>query len=130
MSEPGKRMVLSRRPVLAGLAITTAAVFTGVVLDQISPKHPRVGGPYAGLVNRLDDPQAAAVVGSAMLANVSDRGAAIREAEAFASERFARERLSQAIATDTRHGFLSEADGWVMPLTLGALCVLASQSTR
>ena len=130
MSEDRKPMILSRRPVIAGLAITAAAAMTGIVMDAFSPKHPRVGGPYADLVNRLDDPQSAAVVGSAMLAKVSDRGVAIREAEAFARERFAHERLSEAIATDTTRGFLSEADGWVMPLTLGALCVLASQSTR
>lgn len=128
MSGPGKRMILSRRPVLAGLAATSAAALTAIVLDIFSEKHPRVSGPYAGLVNRLDNPQAAAVVGNAMLAKVADRDAAIREAESFARERFVHERLSQAIATDTAHGFLAEADGWVMPLTLGALCVLASQS--
>jgi uncharacterized oligopeptide transporter (OPT) family protein len=124
----GGKQLLSRRPVLAGLAATTAAALAGIVADLVASAHRRVSGPYAALVNQLDNPQAAKVIGSVILAKTANAAAAIREAHAFASERLAKQRLANAIATDVEQGFLTEADGWVIPITLGALSVLASQS--
>jgi hypothetical protein len=126
MSE--RKHLFSRRPVIAGLAATTAAALAGIVADLVTPKHRRVSGPYAALVNQLDDPQAAKVIGTAILAKTANSGAAIREAHIFATERLAKQRLASAISTDVERGFVTEANGWVIPITLGALCVLAAQS--
>jgi hypothetical protein len=126
MSE--RKHLFSRRPVVVGLAATTAAAVAGIIADLVTPKHRRVSGPYAALVNQLDDPEAAKVIGTAILAKTANSGAAIREAQTFASERLARERLANTISTDIERGFVTEANGWVIPITLGALCVLAAQS--
>jgi hypothetical protein len=124
----GRKQLLSRRPVIAGLAATAVAALTGIVADLLGPRHRRVSGPYAALVNQLDNPQAAKVVGSVILAKTANTDVAIREAQAFASERLTKQRLTSAISTDIDRGFVTEANGWVIPITLGALCVLASRS--
>lgn len=123
-----RKQLLSRRPVVAGLAAVTAAALAGIVADLITPKHRRVSGPYAALVNQLDNPQAAKVIGAAILAKAADIGAAIRGANAFAKERLATQKLANATSIDIEQGFVTEANGWVIPITLGALCVLASQA--
>lgn len=124
-----RKLLLSRRPVIAGLAATTAAALGGIIYDAMSPKHPRVGGPNADLVNQLDDPAAGKIVGAAILKNVANETTSIEAARKFARERLAKETLRDAAVLDVKMGFLTEADGWVLPITVGALSVLATQST-
>jgi hypothetical protein len=123
-----RRQLLSRRPVIAGLAAVTVAALAGIVADLVTPRHRRVSGPYAALVNQLDDPQSAKVIGTALLARATNIDAAVRQANAFAGERLAKEGLKQAISVDIDRGLVTEANGWVIPTTLGALCLLAARS--
>jgi len=118
--------LLTRRPVLAGLAAVVAAVAAGIGIDLVQPKHKRATGPYAGLVNNLDDPDSAAIIGTAILAHAANKTAAIHEAANFAKDRLKSETLSSALTVDAAQGFLTEVNGWVIPITLGALCVLAA----
>ena len=123
-----RRQLLSRRPVVAGLAAVTAAALAGIVADLVTPRHRRVSGPYAVLVNQLDDPQSAKVIGTAILAKAANIGAATRQAHSFARERLAKQKLAEAISVDIDQGLVTEASGWVIPATLGALCLLAARS--
>lgn len=123
------RQLLTRRPVLAGLAATVVVVATGIALDVPNLFRKRAKGPYASLVNALEDPPSGATVGRAILGRVPLTGGLLEKAESFSKERLAKEKLQDAVKTDAARGFLVEADGWVLPITLGTLCILATQST-
>jgi hypothetical protein len=114
--------------VIAGLAAVTAAVAAGIGIDAIEPRHKRATGPDANLVNHLDDPATGAIVGRAILKDVSNPATALREARTFAQSRLASASLPTAVSVDIAQNFLAEANGWVLPITLGALCVLATES--
>jgi hypothetical protein len=126
MTTPKQR--LSRRPVIAGLGVVTAAAAAGIAFDQFTPRHKRATGPDANLINHLDDPATGAVLGRAILAEVSNRKTATDAARTFAQSRLASASLPTAVSVDVAQNFLAEANGWVIPITLGALCVLATES--
>jgi hypothetical protein len=121
--------LLTRRPVLIGLAATVAAVATGIALDIPNLFRRRATGPYASLVNAVEDPDSAAIVGRAILGRVPLTGKLLEQSASFARDRLAKETLQDATAVDAARSFLVEADGWVLPITLGTLCILATQST-
>lgn len=92
-------------------------------------KH-RARGHYADLVNRLDDPEQAAIVGRVVDKSASDTAQSFEEeAASDLKRRLAKQNLSQLMRDDSADiGSLVEADGWVIPLALAELCVLAALS--
>jgi hypothetical protein len=122
--------LLTRRPVLIGLAATAVAVAAGIALDIPTLFRRRATGPYANLVNTVEDPDSAAVVGRAILGRVPLTGRLLEQSASFARDRLAKETLEETVTVDAAHNFLVEADGWVLPITLGTLCILATQSEK
>ncbi len=76
-------------------------------------------------MNRLVDPEQAAVVGRAIHLETSEESAA-----SDLKRRLSKKTLQELAAEDSAelqpHG--SEADGWVLPLAVAELCVLAAQA--
>jgi len=126
MSTP--RQVLSRRPVLAGLGAIVALAIAGIAVDIPKLFRKRAKGPYADLVNHVEDPESAATVGQAILGRVPLTQRLLDQAVAFSRDRLSRTSLHDTVAVDAERNFLVEADGWVLPITLGTLCILATQS--
>jgi hypothetical protein len=122
MSPPPK---ISRRgftlsaAAVAGVALIAGAAYEGPKLF----KH-RARGQHADLVNRLTDPEQAAIVGRAVHLDASE--------DSIANElrkRFAKNTLAELAAEDsTRIERTAEADGWVLPLAVAQLCSLAAQA--
>jgi len=128
MSPPPK---LSRRTMtLGGIAAAGVAVVAGAVYEVPKIFKRRARGHYADLVNRLDDPEQAAIVGKAVEKDAGDGGRAFEEESASElSKRFAGRSLSQLMTDDSADiRRMVEADGWVIPLALAELCVLAAKS--
>lgn len=118
MSPPPK---LSRRTLaIGGLAAAGAAVVAGTVYEAPRLFKRRASGEYADLVNRLEDPAQAAVVGRAVHDEVS---------ESDLKKQLATRPLPALMADDCVHiDRMAEAGGWVIPTTLAELCVLAARS--
>ena len=128
MSPPPK---ISRRTLtLGGIAAACAAMIAGAVYEVPRLFKHRARGHYADLVNRLDDPEQAAIVGKAVDRASGDAGPSFEEeAAGDLKNRLAKQSLSQLIqddSTDIRR--MVEADGWVIPLALAEICVLAAES--
>jgi hypothetical protein len=128
MSPPPK---ISRRALtLGGIAAAGAAAVAGAVYEVPRYFKRRARGHYADLVNRLDDPEQAAILGKAVDRAPGDAGQSfVEEAASDLKKRLSNENLSRLMlddATDIRR--MVEADGWVIPLALAELCVLAAQS--
>ena len=126
MSPPPR---LSRRTLtLGGIAAAGAAVVTGAIYEVPRLFKRRARGHYADLVNRLDDPDRAAIVGKAV--DAGDGGHKFEEeGAADLAQRLAKHDLRTLMledSTDIRR--VVEADGWVIPLALAELCVLAAKS--
>jgi hypothetical protein len=112
MSPPPK---LSRRSVtLGGIAVAAAAVVGGAIYEVPRLFKHRASGEYADLVNRLDDPDAAATVGKSI--------------ETDLRAQLKKRTLPDILANDAAAGKLVEADGWVLPATLAAICAMAAQT--
>lgn len=130
MSPPPK---LSRRGVtLGGIGVAVTAVVAGAVYEVPRLFKHRVTGEYAGLVNLLDEPDQAAIVGRSLPAFASDIGPYVPDfAFGDLKKRLAKKSLRRLLAEDSAGptARIVEADGWVMPLALAELCVLAAQST-
>lgn len=128
MSPPPR---ISRRTITIGgaLAIGAAMVAGGIFELPKLIKH-RARGHYADLVNRLDDPEQAAIVGRVVDKSASDTAQSFEEeAASDLKRRLAKQNLSQLMRDDSADiGSLVEADGWVIPLALAELCVLAALS--
>ncbi len=116
---------ISRRAVtLAGLGVAAAAAIGGIVLEAPRLLRRRARGQYADLVNRLNDPDQAAVVGRALQSHAVP---AKEDLDALRAA-LAKKPFTDVIAADAAEGNLLEADGWILPATLAALCILAAQS--
>jgi hypothetical protein len=118
MSPPPK---LSRRTLtIGGLAAAGAAAVAGAVYEVPKLFKRRAHGEYADLVNRLEDPAQAAVVGRAVHDDVS---------ESDLKKQLAAHPLPALLSDDSAHiDRMAEAGGWVIPATLAELCVLAARS--
>jgi len=122
MSAPPK---ISRRALtLGGIAAAGTAVIAGAVYEvpRLLRRHAR--GQYADLVNRLGDPEQAAIVGRAMLPRTAPTKDDFDKLRAATAGR----PFADLIAADATDGHLSEVQGWVLPATLAKLCILAAQS--
>ena len=78
------------------------------------------------MLSRLDDRDADAQIGEAVLANAGDFDA--KTVAANLRTRLKRDTLMQAASADVVEGHLLEARGWVIPETLGLLCALAAKT--
>lgn len=125
MSPPPK---LSRRGLtIGGIAVAVAAAVAGVY-EVPRLFKPRAKGQYADLVNLLDEPDKAAIVGRTFRQN--GYGPTIEElAEADLKKRLHNRALPALIEEDLpRLDRMVEADGWVIPFTLATVCILAAAS--
>jgi hypothetical protein len=117
--------LFSRRRIIiggAGVAVVAAAGLGGHYL-----LHKRYApSPYDDLLSRLDDRDADAQIGEAVLANIDDFDA--KAVSANVRARLEHNSLAQIVSNDAVQGHLVEAKGWVIPETLGLLCALAAKA--
>jgi len=127
MSPPPK---LSRRGMTIGAgAAAAAALVAGAVFEIPRLLRRRSGGEYGDLVSRLDDPDAAATLGRTLLPPDSGgTGPTLQErATADLRKRLSHGTLAELMAQDCADVHLMvEAGGWVVPLVLAELCILAA----
>jgi hypothetical protein len=109
---------------IGGVAAAASALVAGAVYELPKLFKRRASGEYADLVNRLDDPDQAAVLGKEMLDQGGD--GALREAAASIRARLARTSLPDLLAEDVSAHRLREAGGWVVPEALAAICAMAA----
>jgi hypothetical protein len=127
MSVAGRTQI-ARRPVLKGLLGTAAiaAAIAGVIEAPklFAPHYPP--SPYDDLLALLPDRQSAVAIGAAWLADKSrfDAGEAARHLRA----QLAHQSLATALDADLANAHMGEAQGWVIPGTLIALCALAKSA--
>ena len=120
MSPPPK---LSRRTVtIGGIVAGGAALVAGVVYEAPKLFKRRLHGEYAELVGKLNDPEKAAIVGSAIEDHPS------KEELAELKTALAKTSLADTATADAKNDRLVEANGWILPATLATLCALAAQS--
>ncbi|MDE2265778.1 MAG: hypothetical protein KGL29_07755 [Alphaproteobacteria bacterium] len=82
--------------------------------------------PYDDLLALLDDRDADAQIGEAVLADIDDFDA--KTVSESVRARLAHQSLAQAAVADATEDRLLEANGWVIPETLGLLCALAAKA--
>jgi hypothetical protein len=114
-----------RQAVIGGglLAVAAVAALEGprLLRKRYAPS------PYDDLLRLLDDRDADAQLGEAVLADRGDF-----DADAVAEElraRLAGRPLSDVMREDAQQGRVTEADGWVLPETLALLCALAAKAS-
>ncbi|HEX4293016.1 MAG TPA: hypothetical protein VHZ29_02675 [Rhizomicrobium sp.] len=122
MSPPPK---LSRRTLTFGaVAAAGVAVVAGAVHEVPRLIKHRARGEHADLVNRLSDPEQAAIVGRAIHLDAGDESAA-----GDLKKKLSKKTLQELAAEDSLELHrMVEADGWVLPLAVAQLCVLAAQA--
>jgi hypothetical protein len=116
---------ISRRGFTLGAAAAAGvALIAGAVYEVPKLFKRRARGQHADLVNRLADPEQAAIVGRAVHLDASE--------DSIANElkkRFAKNSLTELAAEDSaKIERTAEADGWVLPLAVAQLCSLAAQA--
>jgi hypothetical protein len=120
---------------LGGIAAAGAAVIAGAVYEVPRLFRPRSRGAYADLANLLDDTDQAAIVGRKLMdqlgagatiepGSIVDK--AVRESASEIRTQLKRAPLRDLCTADVVKGLLIEADGWVIPATLAALCIMAA----
>ena len=117
--------LFTRRRILIGAG--GAVVLAGTAFEGsrlLRKRHAPT--PYDDLMSQLDDRDADAQIGEAVLANIEDFDAKSIAADVRA--RLAHKTLAQAVSDDAAKGRLLEARGWVVPETLGLLCALAAKA--
>jgi hypothetical protein len=117
--------LLTRRNIVigAGSAVAlAAAAFEGWRL--LRQRHAPTS--YDDLLSRLDNRDADAQIGEAVLANIDDFD--VKTVAADARARLEHGTLAQVASGDAVEGRLLEAGGWVIPETLGLLCALAAKA--
>jgi hypothetical protein len=114
---------------LGGAVAIGAAIVAGGIFEIPKLIKRRARGHYADLVNRLDDPEQAAIVGKAVHLERPD-GTTPSLVDAAASVRLELkgQSLRDLLARDVKASELTEAGGWVLPATLATLCSMAAQS--
>jgi len=127
MSPPPK---ITRRSVTIGGAVAIgAAIVAGGIFEIPKFIRRRARGHYADLVNRLDDPGQAALVGKAVETGRPDGTTpSLEDSAANIRLELKGQALPDLLARDVASGELTEAGGWVLPATLATLCSMAAQS--
>ncbi|HXC55117.1 MAG TPA: hypothetical protein VNU97_07470 [Rhizomicrobium sp.] len=135
MSGPSdKERGFSRRAVAIGGGIAAALGIgaLGLTVPRLLGRHYRQSR-YDDLLAQLVDREAAVRVGQAAIATIksSARSAPPQgpDQKALAKvlrQRLERRTLAEVTDSDLAQGFLVEVQGWVMPITLVMLCMLAA----
>jgi hypothetical protein len=127
MSPPPK--ITRRALTLGGIAAAGAVVIAGAVYEVPKLLKHRASGRYAKIVDQLDNLEAAALVGKSVEMPTPDGVQMAEEAAHDLKTRLTKRPLSSLMAEDMRtlEGMV-EAGGWVIPLSLGEICVLAAES--
>jgi hypothetical protein len=117
--------LLTRRNILigaGGVVVLAAAAFEGrrLLRKRYAPS------PYDDLLALLDDRDADAQIGEAVLADIDDFDPKLAAEEL--RDGIAKRPLAQVAIEDVGEGRLLEANGWVMPETLALLCALAAKA--
>ncbi len=117
--------LFTRRRILigaGGVVVVAAAVFEGsrLLRKRYAPS------PYDDLLALLDDRDADAQIGEAVLSDIDDFDP--KETSADVRERIGKRPLAQVMMEDAKEGRLLEANGWVIPETLALLCALAAKA--
>ncbi|GEM_PF-2469375 len=122
MSPPPR---ISRRTFTVGAAAAAGvALIAGAIYEVPRLFKHRARGEYADLVNRLADPEQAAVVGRAVHLDASEENVASE-----LKKRLAKKSLTEIAQEDTaKLERTAEAEGWVLPLAVAQLCTLAAQA--
>jgi len=118
--------LFTRRRILIGAG--GAVALTAVGFEARHLLHKRYApSPYDDLLKLLDDRDADAQIGEAVLAEIDDF-----DPKAVANDlraRLSRHSLAELVASNAAEGQLVEAGGWVLPETLGLLCALAAKAS-
>ena len=117
--------LLTRRNIVIGAGGTVAlaaAAFEGrrLLRKRYAP------GPYDDLLALLDNRDADAQIGEAVLAGIDDFD--LKTVSESVRERIGKRKLAQVMSEDVGKGRVLEAGGWVMPETLALLCALAAKA--
>ena len=126
MSPPPK--ITRRGMTIGGITAIGAAIIAGGIFEGPRLFKRRVKGQYAELVNLLNDPDQAAIVGRAIHLGESDPSVE-RLSQTDLKQRLKGKTLSALAAEDTTYfERMVEAEGWVIPLALAEVCILAAES--
>ncbi|HTT98169.1 MAG TPA: hypothetical protein VMF58_08970 [Rhizomicrobium sp.] len=127
MSPPPK--ITRRGMTLGGAVAVGAAIVAGGVFEGRRLFKRRASGRYAEIVNQLDNPENAARIGKTVEMITPDGVTMADEAARDLKTRLAKQPLAALMRDDTvTLETMAEAGGWVIPLALAEICVLAEQS--
>ena len=117
--------LLTRRNILigaGGTAVLAAAAFEGrrLLRKRYAPS------PYDDLLALLDNRDADAQIGEAVLAGIDDFDP--KTVSERVRARIGKRPLAQIASEDVGKGRVLEAGGWVIPETLALLCALAAKA--
>ena len=120
---------ITRRSLFAAGAIAAAGVATAGGWFVFHIRQPR--GPYDDILAQIPDRDAAVRVGQALLKRMdaqvpNDLYRPTLEPKGLA-ESLRKRPLIEAMADDAAKGRVVEVDGWVMPVSFAAACMLAAK---
>jgi hypothetical protein len=114
---------------IGGIAAVGAVIVAGGVFEGRQLFKHRASGRYAEIVNQLDNPEAAALIGKSVEMITPDGVTMADEAARDLKARLAKQPLSALMADDAAVlETMAEAGGWIIPLALAEICILAEQS--
>jgi len=126
MSPPPK--ITRRGMTIGGISAIAAAIVAGGIFEGPRLFKRRAKGQYAELVNLLNDPDQAAIVGRAIHLGETDPPVE-KLSQTDLKERLKGKTLSALAAEDSGYfERMVEAEGWVIPLALAEVCILAAES--
>jgi hypothetical protein len=114
----------TRRAVVFGGGAVIVAGLAGVEGPRLLRKR-HAPSPYDDLLDKLDDRDAAAQIGEAMLAG--NTGFNAERLAAALRPRLRHQDLSEVALKEAEESRVREVDGWVMPESLALLCALAAK---
>lgn len=112
----------TRRSVAIGGGIAVALGLAAVGVN--APRWLRAKTAYDDLLNQLIDRDAAATVGHAVIGTATFD---TRDVATKLRQRIGTRALAEVAKEDLAQNRLIEAKGWVLPETVGMLCVVAAQ---
>jgi hypothetical protein len=127
MSPPPK--ITRRGMTLGGAVAIGAAIVAGGIFEGPHLFKRRARGRYAEIVNQLDNPESAALVGKSVEMITPDGMTMAEESARDLKARLSKQSLSALMNDDARMlESMAEANGWVVPLAFAEICVLAAES--
>ena len=115
----------TRRNVVIGAGSATVLAVAALESGRLLRKR-YAPSPYDDLLALLDNRDADAQIGEAVLAGLDDFKSKVAAANLRA--RIGNRGLGEIMREDASEGRLGEAGGWVLPETLALLCALAAKA--